>query len=80
MLPLFEGMDDLEYCIGCQDMGSGEIGTFAYSATLCAEGAGLWAISPVFDNVDDFYSWAKQLGFRYHSMKGSFVLTKIFPV
>lgn len=74
-----EDVEEIEYCIGCKDELSGMFGTFAYDAYICAHGGGLFAISPVFESVDEFYVWSKEHGFKYYSYRGSFVLTKVFP-
>lgn len=76
--PLFEKVDEIVYCINCKGMGSELYGTFAYDEELAEGGAGVWAISPVFEGVMDFYEWAKSQGFRYHDLNSMFKLRKIF--
>lgn len=72
-------LDEIDYCINCTDLSSQSCGTFAYDKELFYMGFGLWAISPVFDSVDEFYAWAKCKGFRYHCLKANFVMRRQFP-
>lgn len=71
--PIFEqdvahvdDLDHISYALGCIDEASGQRGTFAYDEYLFSKGIGMWSISPVFQDVEGFYAWAKSRGFLYH--------------
>lgn len=78
MLPNFDELDEIEYCVNCWETGSQQMGTFAYDSRMYASGMRMWAISPIFQDVDSLYTWAKGLGFKYHSLKACCVLKREF--
>ena len=78
MLQQTHRLTEISYCINCLDKGSLITGTFAYDEELFDMGMGMWAISPIFKDVDRFYIWAKEQGFLYHSTSKSFVMSRDF--
>ena len=78
-LPDLEQLQEIYYCVNCTDKNSRLFGYFAYDNELFQMGLGMWSIGPVFDTVDELYSWARGKGFFYHSLKDNFVLCKHFP-
>lgn len=78
MPPDFDSLSELVYIIAATDCGSGLQGTFAYDVDLYAQGCGMWAIGPVFEDVMEFYSWAKTKGFRYHDLNKMLTLSRTF--
>lgn len=46
-------MRELEYCIQCKDKKTGRIGDFMHNGDFTA-------ISPVFDNLIDFFNWCDE--------------------
>ncbi len=56
------------YCIQCVDLSTGKTGDFAYDPSK-----GHYAITPVFDDLGEFYSWCKQHQFYYHHGRGAVV-------
>ncbi len=70
-------LQEIHYCVNCIDVCSGTKGTFAYDVGLMSR-CGMVAISPIFEDVMQFYLWAKGQGFRYHNLTQMFVLTREF--
>lgn len=54
------------YCIQCVDQTSGKTGDFAYDPTKGKGVGNFHAITPVFDDLGEFYRWCKANGFHYH--------------
>jgi len=54
------------YCIQCTDQRSGKVGCFAYDPAEGKTAGNFHAITPVFDNLGKFYTWAKKNSFPYH--------------
>lgn len=78
-MPLAQYLEEIHYCINCVDATTERRGNFAYDVNLAERGLGLFAISPIFDTVDEFYSWAKGQGYIFHSTRHPFVMSKDFP-
>ncbi len=58
----------LQYCIQCTDRLSGKVGNFVFPTSKPFE-----AISPVFDNLAELYTWIHEQGYRTHD--GGFAVT-----
>ena len=71
-------VDEISYCINCLDQLSRTRGTFAYDEGYYSMGLGHYAISPVFDSVDDFYFWGREEGFTYHKLGTLFGMSRNF--
>lgn len=80
IIPMPEPVDDtfLHYCVNCVDFRSQQRGTFAYDVAKWERGLGHWAISPVFPVIEEFFTWAKENGWKYHKLTHMFVLSKTF--
>lgn len=73
-------LQELEYVVGGLDKISRNRGVFAYDSTLYECGAGLFAISPVFDSMDSFLYWARIQGFTVHSLRKPYCVCRPIPV
>ena len=50
------------YCIQCVDQNSGKTGDFGYDPAQGNTAGNFHAITPVFDNLQEFYIWAHENG------------------
>jgi hypothetical protein len=63
------------YCIQCTDQNSGDVGDFAYDPSDCPAAGQFKAITPVFDDLAEFYDWCRANNFGIHHGRGA-VVTK----
>lgn len=75
-LPLVEDLDTISYAINCVDESSGKRGTFVYDQGLYDKGMGMWAISPLFQDIGNFYQWTKVKGFVHHRQGEMLVISR----
>lgn len=76
----FDRMEKISYCINHRDERTNAVGHFAFDEDLFHMGLGFWSISDVYASPDGFYEWARNKGFRYHSLTESLTLCKEWPV
>jgi hypothetical protein len=69
-------MITLHYCIQCTDKQSGNVATFAYDKQRFDCGNGFYAISPLFACVSEFFTWAKEQGWKSDQYGLGFTMTK----
>jgi hypothetical protein len=69
-------MKTLYYVCQCTDKHTGKIGCFSYDITSHIAGKGFTANSPIFQNLQEFYYWAKLQGWKSPPYGLSMTMTK----
>lgn len=63
--PNFEYMEQVTYCLNELDEETYTLGIFIYDSERYSVTGKYWALSPMFDSLDECLDWCRSKGYKY---------------